>query len=142
MNLWHYDIVTIIPDILLILLWFFFFWFTNPLQIAFFSSPCICFIIVLMPVLGYFIVLLMPVLGYFGILWDTFDNRVDPCLFFTVFSVLYIDMQQCKQLKGIHCYFLNPLPWRCSLLLCTCIIYLYSERSITGKILKMLSRFM
>lgn len=131
MNLWHYDIVTIIPDILLILLWFFFFWFTNPLQIAFFSSPCVCFII-----------LLMPVLGYFGILWDTFDNRVDPCLFFTVFSVLYIDMQQCKQLKGIHCYFLNPLPWRCSLLLCTCIIYLYSERSITGKILKMLSRFM
>lgn len=53
MNLWHYDIVTIIPDILLILLWFFF-WFTNPLQTVFFSSPCICFIIMLMPVLGYF----------------------------------------------------------------------------------------
>lgn len=51
-----------------------------------------------------------PVDACFGILWDTFDNRVDPCLFFTVFSVLYIDMQQRKQLKGIHCYFLNPLP--------------------------------
>lgn len=45
-------------------------------------------------------------------------------------------MQQCKQLRGIHCYFLNPLPWQCSLLLCTCIIYLYSQRTITGKFLK------
>lgn len=56
--------------------------------------------------------------------------------------MLYIDMQQCKQLRGIHCYFLNPLPWQCSLLLCTCIIYLYSQRTITGKIFKMLSRLM
>lgn len=55
-------------------------------------------------------ILYSPVDACFGILWDTFDNRVDPCLFFTVFSVLYIDMQQRKQLKGIHCYFLNPLP--------------------------------